>query len=70
MVFAKLNPIKALFWASVINGVLAPFILVGILLLSCDRTVMKRQPSTWLARIAVGLTAAIMFVAAGAMFIL
>src|SRR6266513_2529103 len=41
MVFAKLNPIKALFWASVINGVLAPFILVGILLLSCDRTVMK-----------------------------
>jgi Mn2+/Fe2+ NRAMP family transporter len=31
MVFVKINPIKALFGTSVINGVLAPFALVGIL---------------------------------------
>jgi hypothetical protein len=27
-VFLKIHPIKALFWASVINGVLAPFLLI------------------------------------------
>src|SRR6266567_1957229 len=70
LVFAKINPIKALFGASVINGVLAPFLLVGILIVSCNRSVMHRQPSPWLSRVVVGLAAVIMFVAAGAMFVL
>jgi NRAMP (natural resistance-associated macrophage protein)-like metal ion transporter len=70
MVFLKINPIKALFWSSIINGVLAPFVLVGVLIVACDRSLMKRQPSGWMSRIVVGLTAAIMFVAAGAMFLL
>lgn len=70
IVFANINPIKALFWTSVINGVLAPFLLVGILIVSCNRTLMQRQPSSRLPRVVVGLTAAIMFVAAGAMFVL
>jgi Mn2+/Fe2+ NRAMP family transporter len=70
MVFAKINPIKALFGASVINGVLAPFLLVGILIISFNRGLMHRQTSSWLSRVVVGLTAVIMFVAAGAMFLL
>ena len=70
IVFANINPIKALFWTSVINGVLAPFLLVGILIVSCNRTLMQRQPSSRSPRVVVGLTAAIMFVAAGAMFVL
>jgi NRAMP (natural resistance-associated macrophage protein)-like metal ion transporter len=69
MVFIKINPIKALFWASVINGVLAPFVLIGILIVSCDRKLMQRQPSPWLSRVMVGFTAALMFVAAVAMFV-
>ena len=69
MVFIKINPIKALFWASVINGVLAPFALIGILIVSCDRKLMQRQPSPWLSRVMVGFTAALMFVAAVAMFV-
>jgi Mn2+/Fe2+ NRAMP family transporter len=69
MVFVKINPIKALFWASTINGVLAPFLLIGVLLVSCDRKLMQRQPSSWLSRVMVGLTAAVMFVAAVAMFV-
>ena len=69
MVFVKINPIKALFWASTINGVLAPFLLIGVLLVSCDRKLMKRQPSPWLSRVMVGLTAALMFIAAVAMFV-
>jgi len=70
MVFVKINPIQALFWASLINGILAPFLLVGVLIISSNRTLMKRQPSAWLGRILVGLTATIMFMAAGAMFFL
>jgi NRAMP (natural resistance-associated macrophage protein)-like metal ion transporter len=70
LVFVKINPIKALFWASVINGILAPFLLIGILIVSCDRRLMQRQPSSWLSRVIVGLTAAIMFAAAAAMFVL
>src|SRR6266550_8560412 len=70
MLFLKISPIKALFGASVINGVLAPFLLVGILVLASDRKLMERQPSPWLSRIVVGLTAAIMLIAAGAMFFL
>src|SRR2546430_14494999 len=68
MLFVKISPIKALFGASVINGVLAPFLLVGILVVASDRKLMERQPSPWLSRIVVGLTAAIMLIAAGAMF--
>ena len=70
MLFVKISPIKALFGASVINGVLAPFLLVGILVVASDRKLMQRQPSPWLSRIVVGLTAAIMLIAAGAMFFL
>jgi NRAMP (natural resistance-associated macrophage protein)-like metal ion transporter len=69
MVFVKINPVKALFWASTINGILAPFLLIGVLLVSCDRQLMQRQPSPWLSRVMVGLTAALMFVAAVAMFV-
>jgi NRAMP (natural resistance-associated macrophage protein)-like metal ion transporter len=70
MVFVKINPIKALFAASVINGVLAPFLLVGILVVASNRKLMQCEPSPWLSRIVVGFTAAIMLVAAAAMFFL
>ena len=68
--FLKVNPMGALFWTAVINGVLAPFLLVGILLVASDRKLMNDQPSSWLSRAVVGLTAALMFIAAGAMFFL
>jgi Mn2+/Fe2+ NRAMP family transporter len=68
LVFFGINPIKALFWASTINGILAPFLLLGILLVSCDRKLMHGKPSSWPARIALGLTAALMLLAAVAMF--
>ena len=68
--FLKVNPVKALFWTAVINGVLAPFLLVGILIVASDRKLMRGQPSSWLSRIAVGIITVVMFIAAGAMFIL
>ena len=30
MDFAKISPVRALYWTAVINGVLAPFLLIGI----------------------------------------
>ncbi|MFZ0917313.1 MAG: divalent metal cation transporter [Candidatus Udaeobacter sp.] len=68
--FLNVNPVKALFWTAVINGVLAPFLLVGILIVASDRKLMRGQPSSWLSRIAVGIITVVMFIAAGAMFIL
>ncbi len=70
MDFAGINPIKALFWTAILNGLLAPFLLVGILIVVSDRKLMQNQPSSWLSRIVVGITALVMFGAAIAMFVL
>jgi Mn2+/Fe2+ NRAMP family transporter len=70
MDFLNINPVKALFWTAVINGVLAPFLLVGILIVASDRKLMRRQPSSWLSLAAVGLATLVMFGAAAAMFVL
>jgi Mn2+/Fe2+ NRAMP family transporter len=70
MDFLNVNPVKALFWTAVINGVLAPFLLVGILYVACDRKLMKGQPSSLLSRVVVAVTTLAMFGAAIAMFVL
>jgi NRAMP (natural resistance-associated macrophage protein)-like metal ion transporter len=70
MDFLRINPVKALFWTAIINGVLAPPLLVGILLVASDRRVMQGQPSSWLSRVTVGIITLMMFGAAIAMFIL
>ena len=66
--FANINPVKALFWTAVINGLLAPFLLVGILLVASDSKIMCQQPSSMLGRTIVGLTALLMLGAAIGMF--
>jgi Mn2+/Fe2+ NRAMP family transporter len=64
------DPVKALFWAAVINGLLAPFLLIGILIVVSDREIMRGEPSSRLSRIVVSITALAMFGAAIAMFVL
>jgi len=68
--FAHVNPLRALFWTAVINGVLAPFLLLGILIAASDRTLMRGQPSLVITRVVVALAMLLMFGAAGAMFLL
>jgi NRAMP (natural resistance-associated macrophage protein)-like metal ion transporter len=68
--FTGINPVRALYWTAVINGVLAPFLLVGILLAASDAKLMHGQPSSVLARGVVVATTVAMFVAAGAMVLL
>jgi NRAMP (natural resistance-associated macrophage protein)-like metal ion transporter len=70
MTFTPIRAVDALFWTAVINGVLAPFLLVGILLVACDRKIMQGQPSSMLGRVVVGLTTLGMFAAAIALFVL
>ncbi len=61
MDWLHVNPISALYWTAIINGVLAPFLLVGVWLIAGDKKIMLGQPSTRLSLITVGLTILIMF---------
>jgi NRAMP (natural resistance-associated macrophage protein)-like metal ion transporter len=69
MDFANLNPVQALYWSAVVNGLLAPFLLAGILLLASDRKLMKGQPASLFGRLLVGATTVAMFAAGVAMFL-
>jgi Mn2+/Fe2+ NRAMP family transporter len=66
--FVGVSAVKALYWSAVLNGLLAPFLLVAILHASSDRKLMRGQPSSRLALIVVGLTMLAMFAAGIAMF--
>jgi NRAMP (natural resistance-associated macrophage protein)-like metal ion transporter len=67
--FAGINPVKALFWTAVINGLLAPFLLVAILVVAADRKVMQGQPSSRLGWTVVAITTVAMFASGVAMFV-
>ena len=67
--FVGINPVKALYWTAVINGLLAPFLLVAILVVACDKKLMQGQPSSRLGLTVVALTTVAMFAAGLAMFV-
>ena len=67
--FIGINPVKALYWTAVINGLLAPFLMVAILIVAADKKLMQGQPSSRLGWIVVAITTAAMFVAGVAMFV-
>ena len=69
MDFLKINPVRALYWTAVINGVLAPFLMVAILLIARDPTTMKGQPSSISSAIVVSMATLLMFGAAVGMFV-
>jgi len=68
--FAGLNAVRTLFLSSVLNGLLAPFLLLGILLVAMDRKIMAGQPSSRLGETTVAVTTLAMFAAAIAMIVL
>lgn len=67
--YSDINPIKALYWSAIVNGLIAPFILLGIFFVIRDRVIMKGQPSSTLGQFAVGGTTLMMFLAAIGMFV-
>jgi len=70
LTFTPIKPMNALFWSAVINGLLAPFVLVGILLVAWDGKLMLNQRSSLLARMTVVVVTAGMFAAGVAVFFL
>ncbi len=70
LTFLDVNPMHALFWTAVMNGVLAPFLLLGILAIATDTDIMRGQPSSRLSIVVVGFTTLLMFVAAMGMLAL
>lgn len=67
--FLGINPITALFWTAVINGVLSPPLLVVVMLISNNRKVMGKRVNGRFANAMGWITTAVMFVAAIAMFV-
>lgn len=64
-----MSAVRALYVAAVINGALAPFLLLGIVHAAADRKLMRGQPSSKTACLVVGATALVMCGAAIAMFL-
>jgi Mn2+/Fe2+ NRAMP family transporter len=67
--FAGLNAVKMLFWSAVVNGVLAPPLVVLVVLLSSDRKVMGDRINSRTARTLGWICAAVMTVAAVALLV-
>jgi len=60
---ANVDPIKALLWSAIVNGMLAPFLLTAIWLVASDRKIMHGQVSSPTTRIVVAITTVLMFAA-------
>ena len=67
--FANVNPVKALFWTAVLNGLLAPVLLAGILMIAGDCMIMNVHGSSRLCRAAVAITTILIVAAAIGLFV-
>ena len=67
--YLKLNAVRMLFWAAVLNGMLAPPLVVLVTLLSSDRSVMGARVNPLILTILGWLTAAVMLAATVMMFV-
>jgi len=67
--FVGVSPIKALYWTAIVNGLLAPFLLIGLILVASDRKIMQDQPSSLMGLASVGITMLLMLAAAIGMFV-
>ena len=64
--FIGINPITALFWAGVIEGLLAPVLLVLIMIITNNEEIMgEHKNSLWLNVLGWGTTAVTSLAAAG-----
>lgn len=68
--YLKLNAVRMLFWAAVLNGMLAPPLIILVTLLSSDRAVMGKRVNPPILTILGWLTAAVMLAATVMMFVM
>lgn len=67
--YMGINPVTALFWTAVLNGFLAPPLLVVIMLVSNNRAVMGKRINSGSINVLGWTTAAVMFAAAVALIV-
>jgi Mn2+/Fe2+ NRAMP family transporter len=65
--FAGLNAVKMLFWSAVVNGVLAPPLIVLVVLLTSDKKVMGTRTNSRGAKVLGWICAGLMSAAAVAL---
>jgi NRAMP (natural resistance-associated macrophage protein)-like metal ion transporter len=66
--FTSIDPIKALYWSAVINGVAAVPIMIAVMLLANDRRCMKHFRLPWWLNVLGGTATLVMAAAAVIMF--
>jgi NRAMP (natural resistance-associated macrophage protein)-like metal ion transporter len=67
--FARLNAVKMLFWSAVVNGMLAPPLVVLVVLLTSDEKVMRGRVNSSVAKALGWICAAVMSAAALALVV-
>lgn len=67
--FLQINPIKALYWSAILNGLIAPFIMAGIVLVAANHRIMRHHESSKFSLVVVTIATLVMFAAAIGMFI-
>lgn len=68
--YARLNAVKMLFWSAVLNGILAPPLVILVVLLTSDKKVMGKRTNAFGAQVLGWICAALMSAAAVALFVL
>ena len=68
--FAGLNAVKMLFWSAILNGLLAPPLVVMVVLLTSDPKVMGKRVNSWIMRALGWACAVVMTGAAVALIVL
>jgi len=66
--YAGFNAVKMLFWSAVLNGVLAPPLIVLVVLLTSSQKIMGERANRPILKWLGWITAAVMAAAAVAMF--
>ena len=67
--FTSIDPVKALFWSAVINGVVAPPVMLVMMLMSTNPKVMGKFTISKYLKIGGWLATSVMFVAAAGLFL-
>lgn len=65
--FVGINPIQALFWSAVINGLLAPPLLILLMLIANNRRIMGKHVNGWKLNL-FGWLATLLMTAAAVLF--
>jgi Mn2+/Fe2+ NRAMP family transporter len=63
-----LDPIQLIFWANVLNGVLAPILVIYIMIIGNNRKIMRKQRLGFITNIGLVVTALVMITAAILLF--